>query len=279
MAISKGQISLVTYKECLKYLHSLNYDLAPLWFLLCEITNKKRSDILLAQDELIPPNQLLRLQLGINRLIKENYPPQYFVGHTYFFGRKFYVKEGVLIPRFDTEILVEKTLENLNDAQTILDLGTGSGAIAITLKKERPYLNVSALDISVNALELTKINAAFHNAKLNLIHSDLFNEVSNLYDVIVTNPPYLDLNEDIMEIVKKYEPHLALYSAKQGLEISFDIIKRASSFLSNNGLLIMELHSESKEQIASLANEYFSSVNFYKDNNNHTRVMVARRFR
>lgn len=267
----------MTYQEWLSYIKSLRYDQAPLWFLFCEVTNKKRSDILLSGQEIIPDEQLALLQEGTNRLIQTNYPPQYFIGYTYFYKRKFYVNPSVLIPRYDTEILIEKTLTYLNDYKTVLDVGTGSGAIAVTLKKERPLIKVSALDISDLALEVAIKNAFYHEAEIDFIQSNLFENITFSSDVIVANPPYIDPAEKIMEMVNLYEPHLALYSAEGGLATCLQIIKQAPQYLNKDGLLIMEINSLHAQVLKNKTAEYFTDIEFIKDYNNRNRVMIARR--
>ena len=159
-------------------------------------------------------------------LLKEGVPPQYIIGNVNFYGNVINVDKRVLIPRFETELLVEKTinycqkkfnnnLQNIN----ILDIGTGSGCIAITLKKEL-NCKVTGIDISLDALEVARNNALNNNVNINFYQSDIFSNIKEKYDVIISNPPYIKEDEEIMDIVKNNEPHLALYAKNEGLYCS-----------------------------------------------------------
>ena len=134
-------------------------------------------------------------------LLNKGIPVQYIVGNVDFYGYNFKVNENVLIPRFETEELVEKTIKYINkylDKKVdILDLGTGSGCIAITLKKELDC-NVDAVDISPKALEIAKLNAKNNNVDITFYEGDMLNPINKIYDVIISNPPYIAYNEEIM---------------------------------------------------------------------------------
>ena len=134
--------------------------------------------------------------------LKENKPLQYVIGNVNFYGNKFIVNENVLIPRFETEELVEKTIERINNLFPdkkikILDIGCGSGVIGITLKKHFPESEVTLVDISKEALSVAKENAKQLNVDVNFIESDVFDKVYDIYDVIISNPPYIGENEEI----------------------------------------------------------------------------------
>ena len=152
----------------------------------------------------------------IKRLEKGE-PIQYILGDVNFYGYPIKVSKHVLIPRFETELLVEKTLKKINKYFKnknidILDMGTGSGCIAITIKKNLPTSNVDALDISKEALSIATMNAQNNNTNITFIASDMTTYKDKLYDVIISNPPYISSEEPIMELVKNNEPHLALYA-------------------------------------------------------------------
>ena len=156
---------------------------------------------------------LQKLETGI--------PIQYIIGNVDFYGNIIKVNESVLIPRFETELLVDKTIKKINQIFKnqkidIIDLGTGSGCIAITLKKEINS-NVDALDISIDAIKLAKDNAKYNKAEINFINQDMSTYKEKKYDVIISNPPYIKYDEEIMDIVKNNEPHLALYADDEGL--------------------------------------------------------------
>ena len=148
-------------------------------------------------------------------------PVQYIVGNVDFYGNIIKVNKSVLIPRFETELLVDKSIKKIKNIFQdkkidILDLGTGSGCIAITLKKEINS-NVDALDISYEALKVARDNAKDNDVEINFINKDMTTYKEKKYDVIISNPPYIDLEEEIMEIVKNNEPSLALYADNHGL--------------------------------------------------------------
>jgi len=138
-------------------------------------------------------------------------PIQYIIGNVDFYGNIIKVNESVLIPRFETELLVELTIKKIkklfpNQKIDIIDLGTGSGCIPITLKKEINS-TVTALDISTEALEIAKLNAKENTVDINFVNADMTTYKEKKYDVIISNPPYIRYDEEIMDIVKKYEPH------------------------------------------------------------------------
>lgn len=192
-------------------------------------------------------------------------PVQYIVGDVNFYGNIIKVDKRVLIPRFETEELVEKTSEYIKkyyQNASVVDLGTGSGCIAITLKKMFPHLNIDAVDISLDALELAKENAKLNNTDINFIHGDMLKPLSKKYDIIISNPPYIAYDEEIMDIVKNNEPHLALYADNNGLYYYEEIIKNASKYLNKNGLLAFEIGYKQSEKIKEFKDKYLKDASF-----------------
>lgn len=210
-----------------------------------------------------------KLKEGLKKLEK-GMPVQYIVGHVNFYGNILKVNKNVLIPRFETEILVEKTIEyakkTFNKKINILDIGTGSGAIAITLKKKLDA-EVDAIDISEKALEVAKENAINNNVKINFFKSDIFENVNKKYDIIISNPPYIAETEEIEEIVKNNEPHIALYAKKEGLEFYEKILKETNKFIKSPGLIAFEIGMNQGKQITSIANKYlkYEEIKIDKD--------------
>ena len=193
-------------------------------------------------DELI--NVSSNIEDDYNKLLKK-YPIQYLIGYVNFYGYKIYVNENTLIPRYETEYLVEKVIkyskEIFKDKRIkILDLCTGSGCIAISLDKELNTI-VDASDISEGALEVAKKNKKENNSNINLIKSDLFDNIDSKYDLIISNPPYIGTNEDIMESVKLYEPNLALYAGVDGLDIYKRIIDQIENHLNDKFFIVFEI--------------------------------------
>ena len=164
------------------------------------------------------------------KLLKDGYPIQYLIGYVDFYGYKINVNEDVLIPRYETEYLLEKVIniskKIFSNKINILDIGTGSGAISIVLKNELNS-NVTACDISKKALNVAINNAKINNSSIKFIKSDIFSNINDKFDIIISNPPYISSDEVIMDSVKKYEPNLALYAPKDGLYFYEEIIKDA----------------------------------------------------
>ena len=178
--------------------------------------------------------------------LKENRPIQYVIGHVNFYGLKFKVNENVLIPRFETEELVENIKNHLEKKgltnPKILDLGCGSGAIGLTLKNFFKNADVTLIDISDEALQVARENASNLNLDVNFIKSDWFSNVKvDKYDVIVSNPPYIKIDEEIEEIVKNNEPALALYGGADGLDCYRKILKDINKYLKDDYLIAFEI--------------------------------------
>lgn len=197
-------------------------------------------------------------------------PVQYIVGNVDFYGYNFKVNKNVLIPRFETEQLIEHTIKYINKMFNkkidIVDLGTGSGCIAITLKKELDC-NIDAVDISSEALEVANENAIINNVDIKFLNGDMLNPLKQKYDVIISNPPYIRYDENIMDIVKNNEPHLALYADNEGLYYYEKILKGANKYLKDKYLIAFEIGQEQGEVIKQFALKYLDNplVTIQKD--------------
>ena len=218
-----------------------------------------------------------KLEEGIRRL-KNGEPVQYIVGNVDFYGLNFNVNKNVLIPRFETEELVEKTIKYikkyLNNNIDIVDIGTGSGCIAITLKKELDC-NMDAVDISEKALEVAKINAIKNNVSVNFIKGDILKPLIKKYDVIISNPPYIRYDEEIMDIVKNNEPHLALFASDEGMFFYKEIIKNSKNYLKEKNILAFEIGCEQGHYLEEYARKYFPKaiIKIEKDLSNKDRFL------
>ena len=205
------------------------------------------------------------LDKNIKRL-EQGEPVQYIVGNVDFYGLNFKVDKRVLIPRFETEGLVEKTISLIdNDKIKILDIGTGSGCIAITLKSILKKSLVDACDISKDALEVAIANAKLNNINVNFIQSDIFSNIKDKYDLIISNPPYIAYDEEIEEIVKNNEPHLALYADNNGLYFYEQILKSSKNYLNEKYILAFEIGYLQGKELINMANNYFKDANIYVD--------------
>lgn len=208
----------------------------------------------------------------------EDYPIQYLIGYVNFYGYKINVNENVLIPRYETEYLVEKTIKYskklFNNKMNILDLGTGSGAISIALGKELDS-NVTAVDILDSALEVAKMNAKENNLDIKFIKSDMLDEVTGKYDIVISNPPYIDTDEKIMDSVKKYEPNIALFASEDGLYFYKKIISNIKPFLNKKFIIAFEIGWWQGNLIKDIATEYFkdSKIIIEKDLTNRDRYV------
>ena len=216
----------------------------------------------------------------IEKHIKEDVPLSHLVGFEYFYDRKFKVTKDVLSPRMETEELIYKVIKyvkktNKNNLK-ILDLCTGSGIIAITIKKELEQVSVDVIasDISEEAIEVAKENARFHEATIKFIKSDIFYNIDDKFDIIVSNPPYIDRKDEVtmLDNVLKYDPHLALFAEEEGLYFYRKIIEQAKDYLKENGVMFFEIGYDQKDKIIQLAdmNEYSAKV--YKDINGRDRM-------
>ena len=216
----------------------------------------------------------------INKNINEDTPLSHLVGFDYFYDRKFKVTRDVLSPRIETEELIYKVLEYIKkskkDSFKILDLCTGSGIIAITLKKEivEKYTEIVASDISEKALSIAIENANNNNTNITFIKSDLFDNISGKFDLIISNPPYISYKDKITikDNVLKYDPHLALFAEEDGIYFYRKIIENAVHYLSKDGVIFFEIGYDQKEKIFELGknNNFITTV--YKDINDRDRI-------
>lgn len=241
------------------------------------ILDIKRSQIFLDLERTLKKEEYDKF-LDIQKKIKEGMPLQYAIGKWNFYGRDFEINKNVLIPRPETEILVEVLLkENLGNKK-ILDIGTGSGIIAITLKAEsKENIDVVASDISNKALEIAKINASKIGVNIKFIESDLFENIENKFDIIVSNPPYLSSDEYLnVDKLLYHEPKNALVAGRKGFEIYQKIIEESENYLNNNGKIFFEIGYTQANIVAGLLKKYkFKNIKIIKDYSGHDRVVIG----
>ena len=206
---------------------------------------------------------------AINRL-NSGEPVQYIVGNVDFYNSNVLVNKNVLIPRFETEELVDETIkkvkEKFNNTVEVLDIGTGSGAIAISLKKELDSI-VTATDISKDALEVAKENAKRNNVDINFVNTNIYEGIGNKFDVVISNPPYISYDEEIEEVVKNNEPHIALYAEDKGLYFYKEILKNIKTIIKDKYLICFEIGESQYEKIKVFKEQYLpnSEIEMKKD--------------
>lgn len=244
--------------------------------ILSDLLNKDLS-YLVSHDEDLLDSKIENKYFEILEKRQKGIPLQYILGEEDFYGRTFKVIEGVLIPRQDTEISVEKILNVIenNQINNMLEIGCGTGIVSISVDLESS-VDVTAVDISEKALENTRINKENLNSKIKIIKSDLFSNINEKFDLIYSNPPYIKSCEieNLQVEVRDYEPRLALDGGEDGLFFYRSIIKSSPEFLNNKGFLVFEIGHDEAEDICNLMKDKFE-VEVYKDLNNLDRVVVG----
>lgn len=248
-----------TISQLEKQLQEIGEDPENLAYVFRELKGWSLLDFILHQNKDVSA-QDQALIADIMSQLKEHRSPQYITGKAYFRDLELAVDERVLIPRPETEELVGLVLkENSKADLQILDIGTGSGAIAISLKSARPDWHVTASDISSEALQLAKENSDKNQASVDFIESDVFNQISGKFDVIISNPPYIayDDEDEVGVNVLASEPHLALFADEDGFAIYRRIIEGASSHLTENGKLYFEIGYKQGDGMRRLLAQHF----------------------
>ncbi len=252
------------------------------FLLIEEYLNFKRIDSVLKPDFNISEDIIILLENALAKLIKEE-PIQYIIGKTEFFGLPFLVNKNTLIPRPETEELVEWILNEVDktNSQKIIDIGTGTGCIPISLAKNLSNVEVFAIDVSENALKIAKQNAVLNNTKINFIETDILNTntLPQSFDIIVSNPPYVRELEkvEIKNNVLENEPHLALFVEDNNPLIFYNkIANLAKHQLTKNGLLFFEINQYlGDETVLLLKQKGFSNIELRKDLFGNNRMIKA----
>lgn len=242
--------------------HNLEPNVAKIF--LMKYSGLSHSKIILHLDDKVDVSIIDKFLWAIDEYTLKKRPSQYIINEQDFYGRTFYVNEDVFIPRWETEELVERVIYYIDDYFEgknikILDIGTGSGCIPITLAKETENTEIIAIDISEKALKIAQKNSENLNADVKFILSNLFTNVVDKFDIIVSNPPYIKTKGFIGETVDK-EPALALYGGAEGLDIYEKIFKEAHEHLNERFLIALEHGFDQKDAIKTLALKYFKNV-------------------
>lgn len=232
-------------------------------FLLEHASNKTSPQLFAALDNEVSTDVVEKYESYLKEHVEKNKPIYYIIGHAPFYGYEFIVNENVLIPRFETEELVENVLMCYDEyfkgkPIKAADIATGSGCIGITLKLEQPNMDVSITDISEEALVVAKKNAEALGADVKILQGDMVQPVMDQkFDLIVSNPPYIPQDEEVQKIVKDNEPNIALFGGSDGLKFYRIIMRDAAKILNDNAILAFEHGFDKKNEMIELAKTYF----------------------
>ncbi|HHU28610.1 TPA: peptide chain release factor N(5)-glutamine methyltransferase [bacterium] len=238
-----------------------NKEVNDIKLLFLEILGVNNTSFYLNMENIISEDIIRKIDDAV-KMYLEGKPIAYILGYKYFYKDKFCVNENVLIPRNETEELVDliiKDVKKLKITPTIIDIGCGSGVIGLTLAKYLENSKVYLSDISIDALNVTRINAKNLNVDVTLLQGDMLEPIIKegiKANIIVSNPPYIDVNEEVDESVLKYEPHLALFAKNNGLEFYEKILKEAYKVVEDEGLIYFEIGYRQKEGIEALIKKY-----------------------
>ncbi len=233
-----------------KYIHKNQAEM-----LLSMLLNVNTLELLLMLDKEISSEIVNKYKEQV-LMVKDNVPIQYVIGNVNFYGNTFVVNKNVLIPRFETEELVENSINIIKDMFdypiNIIDLGCGSGCIGLSLKKKLDNVNVTLLDISEDALNVAKENASNLDCDVTFIQSDMWNNVTDKYDVVISNPPYIKTNEEIEDLVYNNEPHLALFGGIDGLDYYKKIREGLLNHVNDKYLVAIEIGYDQKDDVVKI---------------------------
>lgn len=254
--------------------------------LVCHVLKKQRIQLYTEFNAVVPPDQLAQLRALVKRA-SDHEPVAYLVGQTEFYSMTFNVRPGCLIPRPETELLVQHAIEFLrtrSENQSVLDLCSGSGCIAAAIANNVKSTRITATDLSQTALDIAKENCDKHalSDRITLLHGDLFAPVPQTrYDLIVSNPPYVTDSEyeALDKNVKDYEPKQALTAGPQGLDIYERILAKVGDYLTPDGTLILEIGCQQGPDVTTLMNQtgLFTKVEIHKDTANLDRIVIGNR--
>ena len=251
-----------------------------IWLLLEHFADIDKGDYFANQNMELNPVVAKEIEEAVEKRIN-HIPLQHIVGETEFMGLTFKVNDKVLVPRFDTEILVDEVVKYVGDEfYKILDMCTGSGCIAITVSDICDNAKVVAADISKDALDVAKENNEINSTDVEFVESDLFENVEGLFDVIVSNPPYIKTEEieNLMDEVKLHDPRLALDAGEDGLEFYRRIIKDSKDYLKQDGMIFFEIGFDQAEDVSKLLDENgFKDIVVKKDLAMNDRVIFAKK--
>lgn len=264
---------MATYKEVLtkgkKLTRKHKKETSATELLMLHFSSLEPTELYLNFNEEMPEAQSKAFFAGLDQYLNKNLPVQQIIGYVYFYGYKFKVNNQALIPRFETEELVANVLiqydQYFKDKKIkLVDIGTGSGCLAIALAKEEANLEVFATDISKDAIVLAKENAKQLEAKVKFYSGDMLEPIlSQKFDILVSNPPYIPTEERVDDIIYNNEPHLALFGGKDGLKFYRQIINQADKVLNEKSIIAFEHGYDKSEAIQKLAKAKFPKAKVF----------------
>lgn len=246
-----------------------------------QVLNLSIPEILLNKDKNLTKKEA-KAYKKIEKKINKGLPIQYILKKASFYNKDFLVNKNVLIPRPETEYLVDEVIKQAkekfkNKKISILDIGTGSGIIAITLNKLIKNSEVVATDVSRKALKVAKKNQKLHKTNVKFIKTDLYKNINQKFDIIISNPPYIEQNsQNIEQKVKKHEPHLALYGGEDGLKCYREIIENIKTILKEDHIIAFEIGENQSEQLKKMITRKLTEdkVIIKKDYNDYDRYLI-----
>lgn len=280
----KGNSQDTTYGEVLKWASSFlkekQVDPHIAEWLMKELFNWNTTQFISMKSHAIKTEQKSKYMSAV-KSCSTGLPPQYVIGHEWFYDRKFKVTSDTLIPRPETEEWFDYYLKLLNDqALSVLDIGTGTGVLAVSHKLSRPQDDVTAVDISQEALTVAEENATVLGAEVTFMLSDLTKQIDRRFDVIISNPPYISLDEiEVMdESVLLHEPHLALFAEDDGLHFYKELAKLLPNVVNPGGFIIMEYGYKQGETIKELFQNAFpaADITIWKDMSGNNRAVIIK---
>lgn len=260
-------------KEAEKLAHRAHLESSAVKLLMLHFSGKSQTELYMDFELDMDHAHYESFQNAVRQYVEERQPVQYIIGHVLFYGYPFLVNRDVLIPRFETEELVANVLIEYDELfqgkqAKLVDVGTGSGCLAISLKKEERQLDVYATDISQEALDVAKKNAELNQCQVTFLQGDMLLPLKGRkFDILVSNPPYIPEDETMDEIITKNEPHVALFGGTDGMRFYETILKDAKSILNEKFIIAFEHAYDKLAAMQSLARKYFpnSEVKTLKD--------------
>ncbi len=273
-------LQLIKFGSCLLKENKIPSYLLDAELLLSKTLKKSREEVLINYDQNIEKKSILEFKKYLTRRSR-NEPVAYILGEKEFWSKKFKINKNTLIPRPETELLVEYLLKKFKGKKlSILDIGTGSGCIIISLLNNLKHSNGLGIDVSKKAIEIAKKNSSYHKLqnKLKLINKNLNGILNRKFDLIVSNPPYIMSKElkNLSEDIKRYEPIIALDGGNDGLDLIRKVIYKSKNILKINGTLALEIgYGQFKKVSKILTDNKFRIVSVLKDYKNNVRCIIA----